>query len=99
MADRFLSEHSMDPTYKGITVSMIPFMPETTDAGDATIILCDPKNLVWGVQRDMKLRKSVEGESAIKQDERYYALHIRCDFQIQNPDAIVMATGVEERTP
>lgn len=96
-ADRFLTDYNMDPMYKGIPVRMIPFMPDSGQVGEGTVILTDPKNLIWGVQRDMKLRKSIEGRQAITLDQRYFALMLRCDFEVQNPNAVVMATGVEAR--
>lgn len=99
MADQYLSGLVGDPTYAGIPLRMSPFMPENGGAGsdEATVILTHPQNLIWGVERDMKLRKTVEGQEAIQGDKRFYALHIRCDFMIQNPDALVLADGIKPR--
>jgi HK97 family phage major capsid protein len=99
MADQYLAGLVGDPTYGGIPLRMSPFMPEDAGVGlnEAQIILTHPDNLIWGVERDMKLRKTTEGKEAIKEDKRFYALHIRCDFQIQNPGAVVKADGVAPR--
>lgn len=105
MADQYLSGLVGDPTYGGIPLRMSPFMPEdrddsgTGDNDESVIILTHPDNLVWGVERDMRLRKSTEGERAIQEDLRFYALHVRCDFMIQNPEALVLADGVAPRIP
>jgi HK97 family phage major capsid protein len=99
MADQYLAGLVGDPTYGGIPMRMSPFMPEEGGVGtdEATIILTHPDNLIWGVERDMKLRKTVEGQAAIQGDQRFYALHIRCDFMIQNPEALVLADGILPR--
>lgn len=99
MADQYLAGLVGDPTYGGIPLRMSPFMPEDGGAGDneGTIILTHPDNLIWGVERDMKLRKTVEGPEAVQGDQRFYALHIRCDFMIQNPEALVLADGILPR--
>ena len=101
MADQFLSGLVGDPTYIGIPIRMSPFMPEDLGGGtnESTIILTHPDNLIWGVERDMKLRKTTEGQEAIQGDQRFYALHIRCDFMIQNPEALVLADEVTPRLP
>lgn len=99
MADRYLAGMTNELTYAGIPLRMTPFMPENAGTGtnEATIFLTHPDNLIWGVERDMQLLKTREGREAIQNDVRFYALHIRCDFQIQNPGAVVLATGVQPR--
>ena len=105
MADQYLSGLTGDPTYGGIPLRMSPFIPEDRDdstQGDndeSVAFLTHPDNLVWGVERDMRLRKSTEGREAIQEDLRFYALHIRCDFMIQNAEALVMADGIAPRIP
>lgn len=101
MADRYLTDWNDSLVYKGIPVRMIPFMPQEDGVGtdESTIILTNPKNFIWGVQRDMKLRKTNEGKEAVTRDQRFYALFIRCDFQIENPNAVVLAHSVTPRIP
>ena len=98
MADQYLSGLVGDPTYGGIPIMASPFMPEVV-GGAGQIMLTHPDNLIFGVERDMKMRKTMDGQNAIYNDERYYALHIRCDFVIQNVEATALGTGVDVRTP
>ena len=97
MADQYLSGLVGDPTYGGIPMMASPFMP-TPVGGAGQILLTHPDNLIFGVERDMKMRKTMDGQNAIYNDERYYALHIRCDFVIQNVEATALGTDVDVRT-
>jgi hypothetical protein len=92
MADQYLAGLVGDPTYGGIALLQSFAMP------DDKIMLAHPENLVFGVEREMKMRKTDQGQNAIYNDERYYALHLRCDFVIQNNEAVAIATGVDPRT-
>ena len=91
MADQYLAGLVGDPTYGGVPVMSSPFMP------DDQIMLTNPENLVFGVQREMKMRKTMDGQGAIYNDERYYAMHMRCDFVIQNAEAVVLTDNVDPR--
>jgi len=71
-------------TVLGIPVIQIPSMP--SDA----VVLCNPKNLVVGVHRDVKLREAKEGKSAIMNDKRYYNLTMRLGCDIEWDDAVVL---------
>ncbi len=102
-ADAFLASGAASrPNYGGIPVVAIKYLPSDGTAGggtnESTIMLTDPDNLVWGVERDMKMRKTTEGKNALDFDERYYALHIRCDFLIQNTEAFVLGKEIGPRT-
>lgn len=83
-ADNYLSGKVTGVSYGGIPVVMSPYMPE------GTILLSDPQNLVFALQDDVKVRASWGGRESIMRDERYYALHARMDFVIQNPEAVVL---------
>lgn len=99
-ADAFLASGAASrPKYGGIPVVAIKYLPSNGGAGtnESTILLSDPDNLVWGVEREMKMRKTTEGKNALDFDERYYALHIRCDFLIQNTEAVVLGTQIAPR--
>jgi len=98
MADQYLSGLVGDPTYGGIPLMASPFMP-TPVGGTGQIMLTHPDNLIFGVERDMKMRKTMDGQNAIYNDERYYALHLRCDFVIQNIEATALGTNIDVRTP
>lgn len=91
LADQFLTGLLGDPTFGGIPLRVVTTMP----AG--TIMLCDPKLLVFGVYREMKLRQTNDGMNAVRRDERYYMLSMRVDFMIENVEAVVVATNVEPR--
>lgn len=54
------------------------------------VLLTDPQNLVFALQDDVKVRASWGGSQAILNNERYFAMHIRMDFAIQNPEAVVL---------
>lgn len=84
LSNAFLTSLGSNPTYMDSKVIMSPFIP------DGKIVLTNPDNIIFGVEKEMKLRTSSQGAEAIKKDERYYALHLRCDFAIQNPDALVV---------
>lgn len=84
LSNAFLTSLGSKPTYMDSEVVMSPFVPS------GTMILTNPDNIIFGIEKDMKFRTSTEGAEAIKKDERFYALHIRCDFAIQNPDALVV---------
>ncbi len=93
MADQALAGILGDPTYGGVPIMASPFMPSDT------VLLTHPDNLVFGVERDMRLTKTADGYNAIYHDERYYALHMRCDFLIQDTDAVVRGDNIAARTP
>lgn len=97
MADQYLAGLVGDPTYGGIPVVASPFMPAPGTGAAGQIMLTHPDNLIFGVEREMKMRKTMDGQNAIYNDERYYALHVRCDFVVQNPEACVLTTNVENR--
>lgn len=85
-SNAFLKSLSSNPTYNDIAVRAEPFMP------DDKIILTDPENIVFGLEKELKLRKTNDGASAIKFNETYYALYMRMDIAIQNPDALIVGT-------
>ena len=93
MADQYLAGLVGDPTYGGVPIMASPFMPLDQ------VLLTNPDNMIFGVERDMKMRKTMDGQNAIYNDERYYALHIRCDFKIQNVEATGLGTGLLPRVP
>lgn len=106
MADQFLAGLVADPMYGGIPVRGIPLVNEEITAASRSlagsdnltdILLTHPDNLIFGVQRDMKLRKTTEGKDAIERDERYYVLHMRTDYQIQNLEAVVLGQNIRPR--
>lgn len=84
MSNAFLTSLADDPTYMDIKVVSNVFMP------DDKIVLTSFDNIILGIENDMRLRTTEEGAEAVKRDEKLYALHIRCDIEIQNQDAFIM---------
>ena len=101
-ADAFLAGGSAArPKYNGVPIVPIKYLPSNGNINggnnESTIFLTDPDNMAWGVEREMKMRKTTEGKNALDFDERYYALHLRCDFLIQNTEAFVMGKEITPR--
>ncbi len=61
---------------------------------DDAIILTDPRNLIVVNTYDMKIRKTIEGESAIMQDKRFYVIHFDFDAIIEELDATAIITNL-----
>jgi len=78
-------------THNGVPIVASAFMPNNT------VLLTDPHNLVFGLQEDVTVRAAWGGRDAILQNERYYALHARMDFVIQNSDAVVLFEQTVEK--
>lgn len=87
--------------YGGIDIVPIAYLPSTGNvnggSNESTLYLSDPQNMVFGVQKDIQMRKTTEGKNAIDFNERYYALHCRIDFLIQNTEAFVLGKEVTPR--
>ena len=104
--DSYLLNGPVDPSFSNIPIRQVPVMAEDITAASRSltgadnltdIILSHPNNLIFGVQRDMKLRQAAVGKNAIRLDERYYVLHLRTDFAVQNPEAAVVVRNVRPR--
>lgn len=100
-ADEYLEGGAAKSNYGGIEIVPIAYLPSNGNvngnSNESTLYLSDPQNMVWGVQKDVQMRKTTEGKNAIDFNERYYALHIRCDFLIQNTEAFVLGKEVTPR--
>jgi hypothetical protein len=70
----------------GVPVLPVPMMPE------ANVLFTHPQNIVWGVQRDI----SVETDKDIRARTVIIVVTLRCDFQVEEEDAMVLVTGVTE---
>ncbi len=57
---------------------------------DATGFLCNPQNLLWGVQRDI----SIEVDKDIRARNFIIVLSLRCDFAIEEEEATVKYTNI-----
>jgi len=67
--------------YGGITIERVPYWP------DGTHLLCDPKNLAIGVQRNILF----ETDKDIEKRLHIYVMTSRIDFQIKNLDSLVIS--------
>ncbi len=68
---------------------------ECPSMADDKIILTDPKNLIVVNTYDTKIRKTIEGKTAIMQDKRFYAIHFDFDPIIEELDATAVITGLK----
>jgi len=67
---------------------------EVPSLSDDKILLTDPKNLIVVNTYGVKIRKTTEGEKAIMQDKRFYAIHFDFDPIIEELDATGIITGL-----
>lgn len=85
----------MAPGPLGIPMIQAPLMPENLSFGTAgtdgsQIWLTPPKNLIYFIQRDI----TIEWQRQPRQDLWEATIHFRVDFQVENPDLVIMATNV-----
>lgn len=81
-----LNGQEMNPL--GIGWEKVPNFPE------GQIILADPKNFTAVTTYDIKVRKTVEGKSAVMKDTRYYATHLDSDIIVMEKEALVVVDKV-----
>lgn len=62
-----------------------------TDARHTDVWLTDPKNLIWGIKRDIEVHR----EYKPKKDTIEYTVYSRQGVQIQNVDALVVVRNVK----
>lgn len=83
------------PTPWGIPLFMVPLMPQNLTYGtalsDCTYIWLTPlKNLILFVQRKI----TWESERKPRLDRTEFTMHYRCDFQVEEPEKVVIAKNV-----
>lgn len=77
----------------GRTIEQVPVVP------DDVMMLVDPQNLVAVNTYTVKVRKTVEGVTAIMRDVRFYVVHIDDDAVIEEPAATVIMTDLPPIMP
>ena len=82
-----------DYAFGKVKLVSIPAMPITLDAagkldaGDyCDSMLTHWQNLIWGIQREIK----IETERQASDEANYFFYSLRCDFKIENVNAVVM---------
>jgi len=72
----------------GVAVEEIAALP------DDVVVLTDPKNLVVGVHRRLRIRRTTEGKEAVMTDKRYYCAYARTACATEEKDAAVKITNI-----
>jgi hypothetical protein len=65
--------------------------PDPTDADHTEMWLTDPKNLIWGVKREIR----VNSEYKIKKDTFEFTMMTRVGTQVHNADAAVVVKNIK----
>lgn len=86
---------AMVPGPWGIDMLEVPLMPEDLSFGSAGtdgswIWLTPLQNLIYFVQRDI----TIEWDRRPRQDVWEVTIHFRVDFEVENPDLVVLAKNV-----
>jgi hypothetical protein len=79
----------------GIRAEEVPLFPEYASGANtrSDVWLTDPKNLIWGVKREIKIyREFVPRKDAIE-----YTMFTRVGCSIENPNAAVLVKNVQYR--
>jgi hypothetical protein len=61
---------------------------------DDAVMLTYPKNLIWGIYRLIKSRKTTTAKDCIMKDLRFYNITTRQDFEIEETDAVSFGDGL-----
>lgn len=79
----------------GIRAQEVPLFGEYEVGGDthSDVWLVDPKNLIWGVKREIKVSREYKN----KKDTYEYTMFTRVGAAIENPNAAVLVKNVKYR--
>lgn len=61
---------------------------------DDTIGLGDPRNFMFGIYKDVKVKKTDMDKDSIMQDETYYNATTRVDMEVEETDAVAYGDGL-----
>lgn len=91
VGDRFL-EGDAPVTYSGVPLMEVPLFPEDLGVGsdETNVLLTDPKNIVVGVWRRIRMETDKDISSGILK----IVASMRFDFKYVHEPAVVKATGV-----
>lgn len=59
-----------------------------------TIVFTDPSNLIIGLAADIRVSRDAGSKDVISRGVRYYQIDLAADVKIEEPDAVVVATGI-----
>lgn len=59
-----------------------------------TIVLTDPANLIIGLALDIRISRDAGSKDVLSRGVRYYQIDLAADVKIEEPDALVIDTGV-----
>ena len=95
LGDLMWSSATGPPAPLGIPFLEVPLMPTNlsvtgTDSTGTILWLCDPKNFIYVVQRDMVVHQ----EFIPRFDRTEITAFMRTDFLVENADAVVKATNL-----
>lgn len=68
---------------------------EVPSLADGTIILGDPQNFISVNTWAVRVRRTVEGKTAIMEDKRFYVVYFDDDPIIENPDAVAICEDID----
>lgn len=88
--DRVLIGEGSTVAPLGIPAILVNSMPPDT------MLLTDPKNLIWGVFEEIIIRKTTEGKEALYTRSRYYAAFMSIAAEIQETEGVVKVVNLTE---
>ena len=59
-----------------------------------TVVFTDPRNLVLGMALDIRISRDASSKDVISRGVRYYQIDLAADAKIEEPDALVLNTGI-----
>ena len=59
-----------------------------------SIVFTDPRNLLLGIALDVQVRRDASSRDVISRGVRYYQIDLAADVKIEEPDALVVCTGL-----
>ena len=60
---------------------------------DNTIVLTNPKNLIVGIWKKVKIRKAATDRIAISTNSRYYQADVKMDFEVEEADGTALVNN------
>lgn len=58
------------------------------------VVFTDPRNLIIGVAMDIRVSRDAGSKDVISRGVRYYQIDLAADVKMEEPDAVVLSTGI-----